>query len=505
MRCCEAWKPIEGCFDTSSLLSVLISRDSARFLLALLVKTLQAREAEVSTLPWTQTEKRHCSSQMQEVDNVPGATRNLCCLSVQLLMKSAIPWKMKMTLEEDFVSTGEPFSNHARKARGIINMKMILRLVQQALDGINRTIDQSEFDDLFAFEGRLGSWPWRISLWCPTDVLVGLGSKFLFNADQSCLGGKYNSWLFLLKVGPSLSLRLLILMIFFRSPGALRPLTLCNCDCKLLTSAICRGLHWYSMQMHTSFAEMYLFQANDGQHLWNWDHRSGPCRVCAARIRRPSDWLCCCLHQCQSLLDPLCDREHWIAWFSLSFYGKYLQGQHHTRGMCGSRTRTNPLLARGVRQGCLASGFLFAMAFDPIFRWLQESIIPRIVDNLEFLQSTHCAYADDLAVASFSFSRNDDCIWHQHFVLWIPLLASIGIIANAVGFSMAPRNEILCGHGSWRLAWVPWDTYCSTRQRSWNQWLAQMDTFIVGLTHQEKISCHVCWKTMLLPKAWLSG
>ena len=26
-----------------------------------------------------------------------------------------------------------------------------------------------------------------------------------------------------------------------RSPDALRPLTLCNCDCKLLTSAICRG------------------------------------------------------------------------------------------------------------------------------------------------------------------------------------------------------------------------------------------------------------------------
>ena len=33
-----------------------------------------------------------------------------------------------------------------------------------------------------------------------------------------------------------------------RSPDALRPLTLCNCDCKLLTSAICRGLHWYTMR-----------------------------------------------------------------------------------------------------------------------------------------------------------------------------------------------------------------------------------------------------------------
>ena len=76
--------------------------------------------------------------------------------------------------------------------------------------------------------------------------------------------------------------------------------------------------------------------------------------------------------------------------------------------------------ARGARQGCPASGFLFAMAFDPIFRWLQDSFIPRNPDNLEFLQLGQCAYADDLAVASFSFRglmtalarafRSVDCI-----------------------------------------------------------------------------------------------
>ena len=61
------------------------------------------------------------------------------------------------------------------------------------------------------------------------------------------------------------------------------------------------------------------------------------------------------------------------------------------------------LMARGVRQGCPASGFLFAMAFDPIFRWFQESINPKNPDNLDFLQPVQCAYADDLAVASSSF------------------------------------------------------------------------------------------------------
>ena len=43
------------------------------------------------------------------------------------------------------------------------------------------------------------------------------------------------------------------------------------------------------------------------------------------------------------------------------------------------------------------------MAFDPIFRWLLETIIPRNPDNLDFLQLAQCAYADDLAVASSSF------------------------------------------------------------------------------------------------------
>ena len=61
------------------------------------------------------------------------------------------------------------------------------------------------------------------------------------------------------------------------------------------------------------------------------------------------------------------------------------------------------LMARGVRQGCPASGFLFAMAFDPIFRWLKRQLSRRTPTTLDFLQPAQCAYADDLAVASSSF------------------------------------------------------------------------------------------------------
>ena len=49
-----------------------------------------------------------------------------------------------------------------------------------------------------------------------------------------------------------------------RSPGALRPLTLCTCDCKILTTAICRGLHGYTMRcFHTSQRRISARQMTD--------------------------------------------------------------------------------------------------------------------------------------------------------------------------------------------------------------------------------------------------
>ena len=73
-----------------------------------------------------------------------------------------------------------------------------------------------------------------------------------------------------------------------------------------------------------------------------------------------------------------------------------------TRVEFAGMTRGQFLMARGVRQGCAASGFMFAMAFDSIFRWLQDAFIPRNPAGLDFLQPAQCAYADDLAVAALS-------------------------------------------------------------------------------------------------------
>ena len=44
-------------------------------------------------------------------------------------------------------------------------------------------------------------------------------------------------------------------------------------------------------------------------------------------------------------------------------------------------------MARGVRQGCAASGFLFAMSFDPIFRLLEDTIIAVAASSFRLLMT----------------------------------------------------------------------------------------------------------------------
>ena len=124
-----------------------------------------------------------------------------------------------------------------------------MRFVQQAPDDINWTIDHAEFHVLLALKKDSASGPDGI----PYGVYRcagGLGSKFLFRAYQAVLEGSNipdcfaeSRTVFIPKTSDTDDLGRIIL-----SPDALRPLTLCNCDCKLLTSAFCRGLHWYTVQ-----------------------------------------------------------------------------------------------------------------------------------------------------------------------------------------------------------------------------------------------------------------
>ena len=56
MRCCEAWNPIEDCFDPISFECVDFQKLS-QIISNLTREDLAEREAEVKNLPWTQTEQ----------------------------------------------------------------------------------------------------------------------------------------------------------------------------------------------------------------------------------------------------------------------------------------------------------------------------------------------------------------------------------------------------------------------------------------------------------------
>ena len=205
----------------------------------------------------------------------------------------------------------------------------------------------------------------------PTDVLV----VWVLNSSLTLLELAWKVLLFLivlLKAEPYIDDNGTII----RSPAALRPLTLCNCDCKILTCAICRGLHWYTTRcVHSSQRCISSRQMTDN--------------IFEIETTASAD-VACALQESGVLLTDVAAaypsvNDSWI--FSviensglLAFLCRLLRSIYRdsiTHVEFAGTKRGQFLMARGVRQACPASGFLFAMAFDPIFRWLQETLFPR--------------------------------------------------------------------------------------------------------------------------------
>ena len=145
-----------------------------------------------------------------EVDNVPGAKRNLCYLSVLSRMKRAIPWKIKMNQEEDFVSIREPFSKHARKARGITNTIIFCDVCNKLLMTLVGLLIRLSLMTSLHFE--------KTRLLALTEFpTVSTGVLVVWVRSSSLMLTKLFwkgalSLIVLPKVGPFLSLRHLILM-----------------------------------------------------------------------------------------------------------------------------------------------------------------------------------------------------------------------------------------------------------------------------------------------------
>ena len=148
----------------------------------------------------------------------------------------------------------------------------------------------------------------------------------------------------------------------FRSLDALRPLTLCNCDCNLLTSAFCRGLNWYTIrciynsQRCISSTQMtdniFEIESTALAHVACVPQDSGVLLTdfAAAYPSVNHSWIFSVLEH-TGLPDFLCCFLRSICRDSIT----HVEFAGAERGQF--------LMARGVRQGCPASGFLFAMAF----------------------------------------------------------------------------------------------------------------------------------------------
>ena len=190
--------------------------------------------------------------------------------------------------------------------------------------------------------------------------------------------------------------------LIVRSPYPLSPLTLCCCDCKIITTAIGFGLHRCSIrcihptQRCTSSREMtdkiFEVETTALAHVTCATRDSGILLTdfAAAYPSVNPSWIFHVLEKA--------DLPEFICQFLRMIYRNSM-----TEVEFAGKTRGQFLKARGVRQGCPAIGFLFAMVFDPIFGWLHDSISPRNPAAPDFLQPSPCAEADDFAAAALSF------------------------------------------------------------------------------------------------------
>ena len=176
------------------------------------------------------------------------------------------------------------------------------------------------------------------------------------------------------------------------SRDVLRPLTLCNCDCKLLTTALRRGLQLFTMRcIHPLQRDISSGQMTE--NIFEVETTALAHVACAPRETRIllTDFAAACPCVNHSWILSVLEKTELPEFLCRFLRSIYRDSTTHVEFAGATRG-----------QGCPASRFLFAMTLSS-FRWLQESVIPRNPDGLDFLQPAQCACADGLAVAASSF------------------------------------------------------------------------------------------------------
>ena len=256
----------------------------------------------------------------------------------------------------------------------------ILQYVQKAPDDIRWVIDRTEFDELIARKKDSAPGPDRIP-YSAYRCAGGLGFKFLLKACRVVLEGSAipdcfaeSRTVFISKTSDTDDNGRII-----GSSGALRPLTLCNCDCKLLTTATCRGLHWYTMRcihpLQRCISSKHMtdnifdIETTALAHVACAPQESGVLLTdfAAAYPSVNHSWILSVLEKTE------------LPEFICRFLPSIKNDSTRHVEFVGT-TRKKFLMNRCVRQGCPASGFSFCNGLR-----LYLQMAPRDTYNLDFL------------------------------------------------------------------------------------------------------------------------
>ena len=244
-HCCEAWEPVGKCFDQCSF-EYTDFHGLSQIIESLTRDGIAEREGEICN-PWTQTEKRQCLGEVQARSSRLALQEANALSPRGLPMKTVTFWEMKTSRAGGYVNIGARSLRRVSKASGTIAMRL-------SCDTFRRLV--TTYGGILTEMNLMNSWPKKKKESAPGPDAVpeslcrcagGMGSQFSFNAFKHVLecGPVPAQFAASRTVFISKSSDVDNNGLIVRSPEALRPLTLCNCDCKILTTAICRGLQWY--------------------------------------------------------------------------------------------------------------------------------------------------------------------------------------------------------------------------------------------------------------------
>ena len=333
---CEAWEPVGKCFD-SCFIECIDFHGLSQIIASLTRDNLAEREAENGNLPWTQTEKDNALAKCGL--GLPAWRAEKPMLGHALERRRWIRQKAMWILGYGFPQARAEGPRHHRHVP----------------DDVRCVIVKNDFDEIMASMKESAPGPDGTALTKGAGRLVSL---ILFCVYRTCAGGWYCSCAFLSKEIIPNSSDCDDNGMIVPSPEALRPLTLCNCDCKILTTIICRGLHWCTMKcVHLSQRGFSSRQMTD--NICEIGTAALTHVACAPRKSTIllTDFPATCYGVSRNWIFCVVDRTELP-----EFICRFLQRENNdstTHVKFAGTTQGQFLMTKGVRHGCSASGFLF--------------------------------------------------------------------------------------------------------------------------------------------------